>query len=111
MLSLKILVISNSFYLRQIGANPNICNTNNNIDIGCNAVLLKLKCFIRDNKNMILILRNLYCVQYFSTVPFDGSSTTVLVQNYRTRYKITVMPPLCFPESAQASKLHNLSIH
>ena len=60
---------------------------------------------------MIHILPNLYCVQYFSTVPFDGSSTTVLVGNFRTPYKIAVILPLCFADSLQASKLHNLSIH
>ena len=77
----------------------NIRNTKNSIQIGCYAVLFHLQRLIWDNTYMIHILPNLYCVQYFSTVPFDGSSLTVLVGNYRTPYKITVIPPLCFPDS------------
>ena len=88
-----------------------ILKTERDIQVGCYAVLFHLQRLIWDNTYMIHILPNLYCVQYFSTVPFDGSSNTVLVGNYRTPYQNNRYCTVMFPGFPKASKLHNLSIY
>ena len=99
------------FYLHSKGTSLKFWNTERDIQIGCYAVLVHLQRLIWDNTYMIHILPNLYGVQHFSTVPFDGSSITVLVGNYRAPYKNNRYSTVMFPGYPKASKLHNLSIH